>query len=211
MTRDEAVAVIKVWLTRADDSTLDSIIVTQMQYVQQNVCENHVTLPWFLLSEFLSINTTANEERLPLPNNFLREHEECSLWIFNTDLNKWVPLSKDDYDVLLNTYPTADLPKAYALDGSYFRLKPTPDDVYQIRQRVYLRDTVLSTNIENNWLKYAGDWLMNETAALVAKRHLRDDELYDELKSEANKGMDKLFVVDEARKHANRNYKMGDD
>lgn len=209
MTRDEAVVLIKDWLARPDDTDLDAKIVRQMKYVQESICENHITLPWFLLSEFLTIITIEGEERIPLPDNFLREQEECALWIKDPDTSKWVPLVKDDYDLLAEKFPDPGMPKGYDL-GKYFRVKPVPDAAYEIRQRVYQRDTALDTNIENNWLKYAGDWFLNEVTRYTALRVLRDTELAVEFEAPAKEGRAKLFIVDEARKQANREPEIGD-
>lgn len=210
MLRDEIVAIIKARVFRPGDTSLDAKIVTEMRLVQEQLLENAVVLPWFLLSEFQTISTTIDEERLPLPTNFLREHEECSLWINNPDLDKFVPLTKDDYDTLLNTYPTAALPVAYALDGKYFRLKPTPDAVYTIKQRVYVRATSLATNIENDWLLYAADLMIGEVGQVIARNYLDNAPLADKFLIDIEKARARLALVEEARLHANRSYTMGD-
>lgn len=211
MTRDEVVAIIKARLLRADDTTLDAKIITEMKFVQEQLLENAIILPWFLISEFETISTTANEERLPIPPGFLREHEECSLWIYNTSAVRWDPLTRDDYDFLSNKFPTAGTPSNYALDGAYFRLKPTPNDIFTIRTRFYLRDTTLSSNIQNNWLLYASDLLVAEVGKLMSINYLKDVELGKVFIADITRAQNRLGIVDEARKHTNRDYMMGDN
>lgn len=210
MDRDSAIDLLLQRLQRVGDTDVQARILSEMQYVQDYVLEGGEFLPWFLLSENLSVNTTASEERITLPTNFLREYEGGALWVFDPSESQYIELKKDDYDFLLNRYPTElEIPKAYALDGFYFRLKPTPDIVYTLRIKCFLKDTVLTSNIENNWLKYAGDWLMAETGARVASFHIRNSKLADEFKSEAATAKNRVFVFNEARKHANRRYVMG--
>lgn len=211
MTRDQIVAIIKARLLRADDSTIDAKIVTEMQYVQEQLLENAVVLPWFLLSEFETIDTDPDEERLPLPTGFLREHEECSMWIYDSVNEEWLPLGRDDYEVLANTHKEPGQPEAYALDGMYFRLKPTPDDIYTIRTRFYIRDAALSTNIENKWLLYASDLMVAETCYIMAGTYLKDNDLAAKFQPDITRARDRINIVNEARAHTNRNYMMGDN
>ena len=211
MTRDQVVAIIKARLLRADDSTVDTKIVTEMQYVQEQLLENALVLPWFLLSEFQTIDTSADEERLPLPTGFLREHEECSLWIYDSTEEEWLPLERDDYEVLANTHKEPGQPEAYALDGMYFRLKPTPNETYTLRTRFYIRDTALTSNVENKWLLYASDLMVAETGFIMASTYLKDNDLASKFQADIGRARDRLNLVNEARAHTNRNYMMGDN
>lgn len=219
MTRDEFITLLKQRCRREADTTLDARIISEMQYVQKYILEGGVTLPWFLLSDNVSLATVIDEERVAVPVNvdavtgkdFLREHEESALWYYDTVGAKWVELLKDDYDVLLAKYPSGTgTPVYYALDGDYFRLKPTPDAVLTLRIRCYLRASLLTTNIENSWLKWAGDLMMAEVGVRIAADHLRDTALAQSFASQITTARTRLFIIDEARKHANRDYEMGD-
>lgn len=211
MKRDEAVTLLQQRLQRVGDTDAQARIITEMQFVQETLLEGAEFLPWFLLSENLTEATVVDEERVAIPTNFLREYEGGALWIYDTAGVKWLELFKDDYDYLLNKYPTEkEIPQYYALDNNYFRLKPTPDLVYILRIKCYRRDSILSTNIENNWLKYANDWLIAETGAILAKHHIRNKKLADEYKADAATAKTRVFVAHEARMHANRKYVMGD-
>ena len=209
MDRDSAVTILENRLQRSDTETT-SRIITEMQFVQETLLEGAAFLPWFLLSENLTESTIAGEERVQVPNNFLREYEGGALWVYDTAGVKWLELKKDSYDYILNEFPTeTEIPQKYALDNDYFRLKPTPDIVYTLRIKCYLRAAVLSTNIENNWLKNASDWLIAEVGAIMAKQHLRNKKLADEFKADAIIAKQRVYIAHEAREHANRDYTMG--
>lgn len=211
MDRDTTVSLLKSRLKRTGDSAIAAQIITEMQFVQETILEGGVTLPFFLMSENLTASTEANEERIVLPAGFLREHEEGALWLYDTTNSKWSELKKEDYDAALLRYGnTTGQPKMYSLDGKYFRLKPTPDKIYTLRIRCFLADNVLSSNIENDWLKYANDWFIGETGYIMASKYLKDSKLANEFMVEAAKAKTRVFITDEARKHANRDYVMGD-
>lgn len=216
MTRDEAVALLKGRLKRVSDTTLDASILAEMKFVQSQLLEGADVLPWFLLSQNLSAVTVVDEERIIVPGTgsrpFLREFEEGALWVQDSENNTWNELQKDDYDALFNRFKDeSGIPRAYALDGEYFRLLPTPDAVYNLRVKAYLRDTALDSNIENNWLKYAADLVIAETGAIIATNYLRDAEIAAKFLADIPVARNRLMVFDEARKHANRSYQMGDD
>lgn len=211
MDRDAAVILLQQRLQRVGDSDTQARIISEMQFVQENILEGAAFVPWFLLSENLTESTVAAEERVLIPNKFLREYEGGALWVFDTGLAKWIEIKKDNYDYLLNKFPTGEaIPTHYALDNKYFRLKPTPDKVYTLRIKCYLRSESLATNVENDWLLNASDWLLAEVGALLAKLHIRNEKLAKEFKSDIEVAKNRLYIMHEAREHANRNYTMGD-
>lgn len=176
MTRDEGVALIKQQL--AFRRTLDSAIVDQMKFAQTTL-EAAPTVPWFLISEDSYAVTTADEERLASPGDFLVEAEDARLYYRPDDFpdSDDVELKKEDYDQLKRDFvgvPSGP-PQAYALLGEYFRLFPLPDAVYTIRLIYYKRDTVLSSNVENGWLKHVPLLLLGSALKLIAEGPIRDD------------------------------------
>lgn len=162
MMRDECVATIQRELGFRQD--LASAIVETLKEVQIQL-EGTFELPWFLKAE-ISDATTAfpDEERLAVPDDFIRESETGALWLYDADATtaagKWKLLHKDNLDVLRTTVMGAGPPIAYALDNQYFRLFPTPDAAYTIKLDYFARDTVLNNNIENKWLKYVPNLLI---------------------------------------------------
>lgn len=177
MTRDEGVALIKQQLQARANS--DSSIVSYMQLAQTTL-ESSPTKPWFLVSEDTFTTTSDGEERVALPTDFLCEVEEAT---FKYRPDDWpdeeeVDLIKDDYDVLRVNFREEDdgPPQAYALLGQYFRVFPLPDAAYQVRLIYYKQDTVLTTNVENNWLKYAPLLLLGSAGQLMGAGPLRDKD-----------------------------------
>lgn len=172
-------------------------------------------VPWFLLSEIMTATTTATVERVAVPAGFIREHDPDALWYFDstlaaTDANKWVELWKGDLDVLRDEFLGTGPPKAYTLDGGYFRIFPTPDAAYSLKMLLYMKDTVLSaaTDTENKWLKNAPQLLIGEAGGKLAMS-LRDMKAEAHFVSLRVSAAWKLHVANEERMYTNRRYEMG--
>lgn len=203
MTRDDAVTRIQRILGfRTDKATeiQDSLKDTQVEL------EGSPFLPWFLLTEVSTASTANAEERVGLPTGFLREYEEDALYYFNSD-DEFVLLVKDDISFLRGSYPGEGEPKAYALDDEYYRIFPTPDAVYKLKQIFYKADAVLSSNVENLWLKHAHDLMIGEAG--LKQTPLLNPESRVEFTRLSNKGFQRLLNNTEARMHAHRRYVMG--
>lgn len=207
MTRDEVSALIKIQLGFRTDQT-DNII-TALKLVQTNL-ESEATKPWFLLSELTTVTTTASEERVSLPTDFLLEHEENGLTYSPDDTTAdKVQLVKDDMDILKAYYKRREgEPEAYCMDGNYFRIFPLPDAVYTLEMFYYKQDEVLSTNIENQWLKYA-PYLLAGEAGLIIATALRDANAATTFDRWRKEGRSILYRENESRKHANKSYQIG--
>ena len=206
MIRDDAIALIKQGLGFRSD--LDAQILTQMKF-EQEVLERKSTLPWFLLSEFSNINTVIGEERLPVPTDFLQEYEEGTLWWFDstaTAEDQWTQLGK----ALLDEVKTAEpgTPDTYVVTGPYFRLFPVPDAVYNMKMVYYKQGVVLDNNVENEWLKYASDWLMALTGLHMAE-DIENDKAAAKFQQRVVLAEDRIARENEARKHTNVRYIMG--
>lgn len=169
MNRDTAVASVARRL--GNRTNLNTDIIAEMQ-VMQSVLERDLTLrPWFLLTDVESLSTTSGEEKVQLPSDFLYEGEETGLFWYDASVseNNWTELVKVDYDDAVSFYNAkTGSPEAYALVGNYFRIYPTPDAAYTFKCIYYAADTVLSSNIENQWLKYAPQLLIAETGMTMA-------------------------------------------
>ncbi len=208
MTRDEAVALLNARLKRGSNTSLDSTIITEMKLVQSRF-EGAAELPWFLLTtDYVPLTTTANDDKVAISADFLREFEDDGLWVYAAE--NWVPLIKDTLNAIVNYYTGegATLPRAYDLVHGYFRLRPIPDAVYSLRYIYYKKDTVLSTNVENQWLKYAADLVIAETGWVVATYVTRDKEAAAAFASDREIALDRVWRENEARKHAKRQYIM---
>lgn len=213
MTRDEGVALIQDQL--AFKTTLADAIVRQMQLAQTTLEKQHK--PWFLISEDSFVNTTASEQRVEVPEDFLAETEEAVLRYVPTDPEEEeVELTKDDYDTLRSNFKDEDTglfeegpPEAYCLMGKYFRIFPTPDDTYQLRMVYFKKDDTLDTNIENQWLKEVPLLLLGMAGLLIAKGPIRDQVAASVFSDWIAEGKATLMRQDEERQHTNRKYQMG--
>jgi hypothetical protein len=191
---------------------LQSLVETEVLYVQETVLEGHPWLPWFLTTETASTPTVAGEESVAVPTGFLQEMEGQSVWLIDpSDDVTPLELKKDEYDILLQRYPGTGQPQAYALRGDFFMLRPTPDDIYTLRMRYFGRAPLLSSNIENVWSKHAADVFIAETCLLVAEEHIKDYESAERFRTMVQRGWDRLNRMNVARAEAGAMREMGDD
>lgn len=208
MLRDDARSRIQNTLAFRTDKATE--IVNALQDAQV-ILEQSSELPWFLKTEVSTISTTKDEERVTIPTDFLREWEEDPLWYFNAsadDEDKWVELAKEDLSFLRGAYPGAGAPIAYALDEKYFRIFPTPDEIYPLKTIYYGKAAILSSNIENDWLKHFPYLMIGEAGRLFAPG-LRDKAALTQFTQWALEGRALLRVSNEARMHSGRRYIMG--
>lgn len=208
MTRDEAVSIIQQQLGFRTD--LSSEIVTNLK-LAQTMLEVGPTRPWFLVTEQMSITTTAEEQRLIVPSNMLAEIDNTRLvYIPDDEEEAAVDLKKEDYDQLEYDYreEEAGPPAAYALLGDYFRLFPVPDDAYTIKIIVYGRADTLDSNIENGWLKWVPYALIGKAGAQIATA-VRDATALATFREWERDGRLALAGMDVARDVANRVLQMG--
>jgi hypothetical protein len=206
MTRNEAVAIVKQQL--GFRTNLDETIVTNMQLAQKQL-EMGPTLPWFLLSEYSTISTSASEPRLPLPTDFLRMHEESDVLLLNEEDDE-VVLVKDVESVLRGNYFNADAaqPEAYAIVGNNLVLFPTPDASYYVKLRYYQRDVTLSSNVTNGFLTWCPYVLIGKAGGLVASA-LRDSAAQGIFRGLENEGRLALAAMETARQESGGTPQMG--
>lgn len=167
MQRDEAVTIVARRLGNRTD--LNSAIIAEMQ-LAQSTFEHHWpsdTYPWFLLTESASTSTNTDDERVQLPSDFIQEVEEAALWIQQDD-GSYLEMCKYDLDTLRRAEPASGRPRKYAVLGQYIHFWPVPDSTYAIKMIYVAEDTVLDSNVENKWLKYAPELLIAATGLRMA-------------------------------------------
>lgn len=169
-------------------------------------------LPWFLRSEVTTAVTTIGEERVPVPTDFIREWDDDALWWFNPAANPnigqnmWYPLRKDDlhynrmrfgslWPSMAPPYPqpppqpSIPGPRAYSLDGKYFRIFPLPNQIWQLKIIYYANDAVLTSDpaSTNKWLTYAPNTLIGEAGYNVAATARDNDRMqyFEKIRDEA--------------------------
>lgn len=211
MLRDDCVNLIALRIGNRED--LAAAIVAEMQLAQAlRMEEAGAFVPWFLETEMTTTVTTPGDERILLPSDFLIESEEQSLWRYDAAADQPLfEMKKDSYDVLVQKYPVPGIPVAYALSANYFLLKPTPDTEYTIKMRYYAKDTVLTSNIENKWLKYAPDLMIAVVGGVMATQYLQNQALAAIFQTEEAMARQRLWTKHEARQHVGRTYSMGEE
>lgn len=208
MLRNDAVELIKQGLGFRTGTAIDANIIRTMKHVQWKL-EHGALLPWFLVSEILTISTVIGEPRVLVPNGFLREIDEGALWRFEaTAAGTWTELIKKNFDFLQRKQQGTGAPAFYSLLGRYFRLFPAPAAVYPLKVVCYLQDTLLDTNIQNKWLEHAEDLMIANTGMMLSG-DLVNRVAMARFQGEAAAAAARYVVENEAREHANRQYVVG--
>lgn len=135
--------------------------------------ENEPFHPWFLLSENNIYRTSAGENRVPVPDEFLAEYDDGAMYI-KLENGFWKPLPKmSQEEMMLEFQGEASMPRGYSLTNKYFRLFPTPDKEYELELLFYRRSVSIAGT--NAWYKEASDLVVYETAShiLLARKDKR--------------------------------------
>lgn len=168
-------------------------------------------LPWFLLTEDSTAETTANESRLLLPIRFLQEYEEGSLDHVKAD-GTVVGLTKKDLQRLDRT-ATGD-PKFYALGANYFYLAPVPTAAITIRMKYYQSSeaiTAPTAGKTNGWTANAPHLLVAGVTAAIAASYLYNTQLAAIEQGKVQMALRGLHMRHEARINANLEGSVGED
>jgi hypothetical protein len=206
MLRDAAVGLIAQRLGNRSDLT--ARIILEMQLVQADTLERHHWLPWFLETEFNDAVAGYGDPRISMPPEFLQEIEDETLWMRNRSETEWQPLDRVASDQATKNTTTTGRPEAYTISGEYLVLLPYAlDQDYLLSWRYYGAATVLDTNIENKWLKYAPKLLIAATCYALAE-HVERRELKPEFQADITAAWDTLYRLHTAREEANRTRKM---
>lgn len=191
MTRDEAVARIKVGLGFIAGTVFDADIVTMLQHVQQEA-EKEPELPIWLKKQYVGLATAANTRTTNLPSDFIREFDGDQMSVTDTDGNV-TEVVKNDEGYLRLRYPDPDdtsdvtVPRGYAIANGQFRWYPLPSDVFTLNGTYYFKDDLLTTNIENRWLRELPELLMGRAGYNIAvgKRDKDAMAFFSEMKTVA--------------------------
>lgn len=190
MTRDEAVAQIQLML--GFRTSLATQIQTQL-IIEQSKLESDATLPWFLRKNGTVIHTSPGDPFIPKPADFIREWDEDPLYmIFESDGEAYnVPLVKDSEAFLRARYNGDESPRGYVEFATQWKLVPTPTQDFSVNYSYYAKEPVLSSNIENNWLKFNHEVLIGRAGMIIATG-LRDKAAMEVLGAMAAAGTEKL-------------------
>ena len=208
MTRDDAVTLIQSRLGSRFDTRTKTLAELELR-LQQEMLEQQTFLPWFLFQESQIILNLSDPtpEIFNFPEGFLREYSEDvdipSLW-WQDDAGVWKPIPKK---LVMSTYlleSSSGPPLAYSVVGERIRLWPVPDKEYSLRLYYYKAADVLSSNIENGWLKYASQLLWGKAGAALAV-NFRDSAAVDYFTRMADMAQQELIRTHITRQEANFN------
>ena len=180
--------------------------------VLQNL-DNSPLHPWFLETRG-TLATVAGEEAVALPTDFLDLREDSRVWVQNSE-GAWKVVTRGHTEDLRSKYINAEggLPKGYDLLGSEMLLGPVPDEIYTLRFLYYKKTTAPADNSNqatNEWIVNAEDLVSLLLAARLARWHLRNRELADDLRAEAKIVRRDLYHQNESRKHTDMDYAITD-
>lgn len=223
MNRDEAIKLILQRCgNRTDDTYLQQACVSEMALIQETTLEQADFKPWFLLSEFMRASTGVGEPRMPLPDNFLEEHDEGLFWVAPAAGEQYRRLNQDDVDSLEERFldHSPQIPTHYGTVKNYAVLFPTPDKAYPLKLRCYQKEPLLTYAYgsesnqpvkTNAWLTHAADWVIGETGFVIASQYLKDRETAAEFQQQASRAKTRLYVQHVARAEANRDRHAGEE
>ena len=207
MNRDTAIGVIADRLGNRTD--LDSQIQNEIVLAQVEL-EQELDPPWFLVKKVSGLNNgpAPDYDLIPVPGDFIQEVEGAKLWWNNN--GTWTPLDRaldfaDTEEAELTHYTT---PSFYSTLGFEMYLAPAPAEILTFRWWYYAHDTELSSNIENNWLKYAPEVLISRTGMKMAP-YLKDKEALASFKNTYTLALSALRRMNEARKVSGMDLSMG--
>lgn len=210
MIRDAAVDLLMGRLARRNSTVTQQDIINEMVFVQENTLEGDPTPLWFLLTESAETTTLADDERLPVPSDFIQEWEEGALYVAETSGGDVTSMVKDDWDTIKEKSTGTGKPKYYDVSGDYFLLRPVPNDAYYMTMRYYARAADLSgtygdsNNIENKWLEYASDLFIAEVGIIIAVQYLQSATMGALFGQQAAVAKDRLVRKDTIMKEVNK-------
>jgi len=172
MTRDAAVGIIQNRLGQRTNSEVTTQIIGELQLAQSDL-ELEPSLPWFMIKSVTENESTAS---FSTETDFIRELQEVS-GLSVVISGQRLPLVKDDFDYLSRqeSLTGTGQPKFYSLLGSTYYLFPVPNGVYSFTKIYYATQALLTSNIENSWLKHIPGLLISIAGERMA-RYLRDPE-----------------------------------
>lgn len=153
-------------------SGLDAIIVDALQEAQRKLEAGDKTRPRFLIQEDQTMILTPGNHAIALPTGFLAIVDDQKPHFVGTSSNTPVFLSPKFYeDAVVAQIRTTNVPRApsiYVLRKSTIDFIATANTTYTFTWSYYKAAALLTTDIENEWLLGAPDWIIGEAGLIVA-------------------------------------------
>jgi hypothetical protein len=219
MDRDTAVRVIKQKCGFRQNAERDNQIVAALQQSQQLLEQGGLIteagfateLPWFLKVYDQEIALPADTNEVNLPSNFLREAEDEGPWFPDTSVSGEPPiyLEKAGSGVSRRTFTGTTLgPQIYDVRTTTLYIYPASDEALTLKWTYFAKDTVLTGNVENGWLKYVPSLLIGHAGQGFAA-DLRDAEAAKEFSRMKVEGQKQLLIANVSREMTNRRTSIG--
>lgn len=206
MTKAELVTLLGWRLGDRDD--MAGRIDAELDFVQDYVLEAKEWIPWFLLSEELSMAVAAGVRAVSLPPDFLAEEENSSLWLQLAD-GSTVELEKMDFDVAARKYVGTGQPVVYARKGLNYQLFPIPELDYALLHHYYQKDVRIKTVADSKWLEHAGDVVAAEVGKVLAEKHIKDGQAAAGFAADAQAAWNRLYHKHISLQEVNQGRSMG--
>lgn len=187
-----------------DRSDMGPRMLAELPILQETILEANPWLPWFLLSTWTGVSTSAGTAEVAVPTDFLLEAEESALYVQDSDGN-WIELPKDASDVLAAKYLGSGFPRAYSLVGNSFRFFPVPDAPYPLKMVDYYAraDAIATLSPVSPWLTEASDVVLGELGKVISEKHLKDGAMAATFAQDAARGWKRLYDKHIAREEVN--------
>lgn len=184
----------------------------EITHVQETVLEQEGRfMPWFLLSDFVTLTLTAGSNWISLPTDFLQEMEDNQPWYQTA--TAWKKIAKVPFDRSTAFLESeAAPPRFYEVQRQGYWFHPVPDKDYTIRLRYYRKEAVLVADGDSNkWTEQAADLFIAEVGRLVCTYHTKDLERASLFERDGVKARERLFIRSAAVENTNRLTSMGED
>lgn len=168
MNRTAAVTRIQDGLGFA--SRQEAKIVLRLQEAQREL-EMGKTFPKFLLQQLQPLTLVINTDTVALPTRFLRVDDSVKPFYVKAGSTSptYIPIVRDYYDARIYYAATVDTsPKVMVIRKADVHFINQADANYTIYWNYYKGAELLTTDIENEWLLNAPEWLIGEAGWRMA-------------------------------------------
>jgi len=185
-------------------------IALRLQEAQRDL-ESGKTLPLFLKQEAQTLSLLAGVHSISLPTGFIREDDEEPPHYTLSSSTDPVFLQRKQYKDALAAYNgQTGAPQVYVLRTSTIDFIRTADQNYTLTWSYFKHASLLTTDIENEWLANAPEWLIGEAGLRMAK-DLRDADAVNIFTDLAVKGRAAWFGEHVAREESGGNFTLSED
>lgn len=219
MTGQQALDLLMFRLGHNNNAGLRAAAASEMQLAQQ-VLEGGPIKPWFLFTDHTcdAFRTSPDVERVRMPVGFLGMDEDMGAVLYYQDEqlsgpDPWRELDMKRLRDLRRAFVGAasGVPEKFDFVSNFAYFRPVPNAVYNLRVFGAFVDALPGdSDLTNQWLIYAPDWLIASTGIQVAIKHIKDFELANEFRQDEQLARGRVQLEHQRRAHTGRLYTLGD-